>query len=138
MFAGTRIPVRRLMDHLDRGRDLEAFLEANPELKREVALAALALGLEALLREVPLEAGPQQRSLLPRLDADGVIINAEELAVDQVVGRRVRCPGCRKLVFKSWPDGWDGHAATQCRGVQGTVPETRKAEFKRNYAQLFR
>lgn len=138
VFAETRIPVRSLMEHLDRGKDLESFLEAHPELSRDVVLQALALGLEALLEQVPLERGPSQRSLLPRLDAAGVIVNAEELSVGQVVGKRVRCPACRMLVFQSWPEGWDAHAATRCRGVGGASPEARKSEFKRRYAQLFR
>lgn len=138
VFAETRIPVRSLMDHLDRGKDLDSFLAANPGLKREVALQALALGLEALLERVPLERGPQQRSLLPRLDEDGVIMNAEELSVGQVVGKRVRCPACRMLVFQSWPEGWDGHAGTVCRGIQGATASARKSDFKRRYAQLFR
>jgi uncharacterized protein (DUF433 family) len=138
VFAETRIPVRSLMDHLDRGKDLDSFLAANPGLNREVALQALALGLEALLERVPLERGPSQRSLLPRLDGDGVIVNAEELSVGQVVGKRVRCPACRMLVFQSWPEGWDGHAGTICRGIPGATASARKSEFKRRYAQLFR
>ena len=138
MFAGTRIPVTRLLEHLERGKSLEAFLEANSELQPEVALQALALGLEALVKQVPLEPGPSQRSLLPRLDAAGVIVNAEELSLGQVVGKRVRCPACRMLVFQSWPEGWDAHAATRCRGLTGTGAEARKANFKSRYAQLFR
>jgi hypothetical protein len=138
VFAGTRVPVSRLLEHLDRGKSLDAFLAAYPELSADVVLQALALGLEALVKEVPLERGPQQRSLLPRQDADGVIVNAEELSVGQVVGKRVRCPACRKLVFQSWPEGWDAHVATRCRGVQGSSAEARKSEFKRRYAQLFR
>lgn len=138
VFAGTRIPVGRLLEHLDRGRTLEAFLASHPDLAPETVHASLALALEALLREVPLERGPQQRSLLPRVDGEGVIVNAEELSVGQVVGKRVRCPACRKLVFQSWPEGWDAHSATRCRGVQGASAEARKTEFKRRYAQLFR
>jgi uncharacterized protein (DUF433 family) len=138
VFAGSDVPVRSLLEHLDRGRELEAFLTSHPELRREVVLQALALGLEALARDVPLEPGPQQRSLLPRTDAAGVIVNAEELSVGQVVGKRVRCPACRSLVFRSWPEGWDAHAAMRCRGIAGSAPEPRKAEFKRRYAQLFR
>jgi len=138
VFAETRIPVRSLMEHLDRGKDLESFFDAHPELPRDVVLGALALGLEALLKQVPLDRGPSQRSLLPRLDSAGVIVNAEELSVGQVVGKRVRCPACRMLVFQSWPEGWDAHAATRCRGIQGATPSARKSEFKRRYAQLFR
>lgn len=138
VFAGTRIPVRLLLEHLERGKDLSAFVAAHPELRPDVLSNALALGLEALLRDVPLEPGPSQRSLLPRLDPSGVIVNAEELSVGQVVGKRVRCPACRMLVFRSWPEGWDGHAALRCRGIQGGGPEARKSEFKRRYGQLFR
>jgi uncharacterized protein (DUF433 family) len=138
VFAGTQVPVRRLLEHLDRGKDLEGFLLAHPELRREVVLQAVALGIEALLQDVPLEPGPTQRSLLPRVDGSGVIVNAEELSVGQVVGKRVRCPACRVLVFRSWPEGWDGHAAERCRGIIGSDPEERKGEFKRRYGQLFR
>jgi uncharacterized protein (DUF433 family) len=138
VFAGTRVTVRSLLEHLDRGLELEAFLQSHPELPRELVSQALALGLEALLQDVPMERGQPQRSLLPRVDAAGAIINAEELSVDQVVGKKVRCPGCRMLVFRSWPEGWDAHAASRCRGVPAGDPEWRKAEFKRRYAQLFR
>jgi uncharacterized protein (DUF433 family) len=138
VFAGTRLPVRLLLEHLERGKGLDAFLAAHPELEPETLSHALALGVEALLRDVPLEPGPAQRSLLPRLDSAGVIVNAEELSVGQVVGRRVRCPACRMLVFRSWPEGWDGHAALRCRGIQANGPEARKSEFKRRFGQLFK
>lgn len=138
VFAGTQIPVRQLLEHLDRGKDLDTFAALHPELRAEVLQNALALGLEALLKAVPLEPGPTQRSLLPRHDSGGVIVNAEELSVDQVVGKRVRCPACRMLVFQSWPEGWDGHAAMRCRGIQTTGAAARKSEFKRRFGQLFR
>lgn len=138
VFAGTRVPIRALIDHLDRGRGLDAFLAAHDEIPRDVAEQVLALGLEALLKNVPLEPGPSQRSLLPRQDGGGVILNAEELSVGQVVGKRVRCPACRMLVFRSWPEGWDAHAATRCRGIPGNSQEARKFEFKRRYSHLFR
>jgi uncharacterized protein (DUF433 family) len=138
VFVGSDVPVRWLLEHLDRGKELETFLTAHPGLRREVVFQALALGLEALVGDLPLEPGPQQRSLLARTDSAGVIVNAEELSVGQVVGRRVRCPACRSLVFRSWPEGWDAHAAMRCRGITGSGPEARKAEFKRRYGQLFR
>jgi uncharacterized protein (DUF433 family) len=138
VFSGSRVPVRALLEHLDRGGDLQAFLAARPDLARDVVEQALALGLEALLERVPLEPVRRQAALLPRVDGAGVIINAEELVVDQVVGKRVRCPSCRMLVFRAWPEGWDAHAAMRCRGIPGTDPEARKAEFKRRFEQLFR
>lgn len=138
VFAGTRVPVRALMEHLDRGGDVEAFLTKYPSLKRDVALAAAALGLEALLSQVPLDPGPDQGSLLPRTDKQGAVVNAVELSAHQVVGKRVLCPACRSLVFRAWPEGWDSHAATRCRGLDRGHAEDRKAEFKRRYGYLFR
>jgi uncharacterized protein (DUF433 family) len=138
VFAGTRVPVRALLEHLDQGRDFDAFFDRYRSVPRDLAAAALALGLEALIHQVPTEPPPAQRSLLPRLDSSGAILNAEELRADQVIGRRVLCPGCRRLVFRSWPEGWDGHAAGRCRGLAGSGGEARKAEFKHRFGGLFR
>ena len=138
VFAGTRVAVRDLIEHLDRGGDLSSFLQRNPSLPPALALEACALGLEALAAQVPLDPPETQRSLLPRLDQKGAIINAEELTAPQVIGRRVLCPGCRALVFRSWPEGWDGHAAHRCRGLAGADPKARKLEFKRRFQTLFR
>ena len=138
VFAGTRVPVKSLIDHLDRGGTLEEFAARYPQVSKDTILAAMTLGLEALIPTVPLEPALTQGSLLPRLDPGGVIINPEELVAKQVVGRRVRCPACRALTFKSWPEGWDGHAAKRCRGLKGRDEASRKAEFKRRYEPLFR
>ncbi len=138
VFAGSRVPVRALIDHLDRGKSLDTFLEAHPEILRDAAEQALALGLESLLKTIPLEPAPSQASLLPRQNESGVILNAEELTAGLVTGKRVRCPACRSLIFQSWPEGWDAHAATRCRGLSGTQPGARKSEFKRRFAHLFR
>lgn len=137
MFAGTRIPVRALVDHLDRGGSLDEFVARYQQVSLEQAAAACALGLEALLHAVPLEPAEAQASLLPRLNAAGVIVNPEELSARQVVGRRVRCPACRALVFRSWPEGWDSHAAQRCRGLRSKEPAARKLEFKRRFEGLF-
>lgn len=138
VFAGSRVPVRALIDHLDRGKPIDAFFEAHPDVPRDTVEQALALGLEALLRSVPLEPAPTQASLLPRQNEGGVILNAEELTAGLVTGKRVRCPACRSLIFQSWPEGWDAHAATRCRGLTGKEPGARKSEFKRRFAHLFR
>ena len=92
VFAGSRVPVRALVEHLDQGGDLETFLDAHAGADREIVNAAIALGLEALLQQVPPEIPPAQRSLLPRVDASGAITNAEDLRADQVVGKKVLCP----------------------------------------------
>lgn len=138
VFAGTKVPVKSLIDHLDRGDSLDDFLHRHPPVARDVALAACALGLEALVAGVPLEPVLAQASLLPRVDGSGTVLNAEELVARQVVGKRVRCPACRSLIFKSWPEGWDGHAARKCRGIKARDDASRKAEFKRRFDHLFR
>lgn len=138
VFSGTRIPVARLIEHLDRGGSVAEFVRRHPQLAADQARAACALALEAFVETIPIEPAGEQASLLPRTNKAGVIVNAEELRAGQVVGRRVRCPACRTLVFRSWPEGWDSHAATKCRGLQGRERANRKAEFKRRYEPLFR
>ena len=129
--------MKNLMDHLERGGTLEEFAARYPQVSVDVAAAACALGLEMLLQAVPLEPVEEQASLLPRTTAAGVIINPEELGARQLIGRKVRCPACRALVFRSWPDGWDSHAAKKCRGLKGKDDAARKSEFKRRYNFLF-
>jgi len=69
---------------------------------------------------------------------DGTITNAADLVADQVAGQRVLCPGCREMIFASWPEGWDAHATHKCSGVSPDGTRARKAEFKRRFAGLFR
>ena len=52
-------------------------------------------------------------------DTNGVIVNAIELTVDDVVQERVLCPACRQKVFAMWPGGWDAHSAAPCAGLSG-------------------
>jgi uncharacterized protein (DUF433 family) len=42
VFAGTRVPVRSLFDHLEGGESIEDFLEGFPAVKREQVIAVLA------------------------------------------------------------------------------------------------
>ena len=44
-------------------------------------------------------------------DAQGAILNADELDVDDVANDRVLCPACADHVFEHWPFGWDAHSA---------------------------
>ena len=49
VFVGTRVPVRSLFDYLEAGDTLEEFLRQFPSVKREQAIAALDLALDALV-----------------------------------------------------------------------------------------
>jgi len=41
VFAGTRVPVRSLLDHLEDGDSIEHFLEGFPSVRREQVVAVL-------------------------------------------------------------------------------------------------
>ncbi|TME75318.1 MAG: DUF433 domain-containing protein [Chloroflexi bacterium] len=49
VFAGTRVPVQTLIDYLEAGDPLEAFLADFPSVSREHAVAVLELAKSALL-----------------------------------------------------------------------------------------
>ena len=49
VFAGTRVPVQTLIDYLEGGDSLEAFLDDFPSVSREHAVAVLELAKSALL-----------------------------------------------------------------------------------------
>ena len=51
VFAGTRIPVRILIEHLEAGDRLDEFLEDYPSVSREQAVSALEIAMEKLSRE---------------------------------------------------------------------------------------
>jgi len=138
VFAGTTVPVEALLDSVRRGEGLDRFLERHPDLTAEQVNSVLAYALGELIERERIPPIPPQGSLLPRVDERGVIVNAADLRPDQVVGKKVLCPACRSLVFKTWPDGWDAHAEHKCSGVTANDPARRKAEFKRRYGSLFR
>ncbi|MBK6862928.1 MAG: DUF433 domain-containing protein [Ideonella sp.] len=41
VFAGTRVPVKSLFDHLEAGDSLDVFLDDFPSVTRELAVAVL-------------------------------------------------------------------------------------------------
>ena len=41
VFAGTRVPVKSLFDHLEAGDSIKEFLEGFPSVKREQVIALL-------------------------------------------------------------------------------------------------
>lgn len=50
VFAGTRVPVDSLFDHLEAGDSLADFLEGFPSVRREQALAVLERARAQVLR----------------------------------------------------------------------------------------
>ena len=69
---------------------------------------------------------------------NGVIENAMDLTVNDVVQQRVRCPGC-STVFEMWPGGWDAHASYRCDAVAMLPSEAmRKKAYKGMFGHLFR
>jgi uncharacterized protein (DUF433 family) len=48
VFIGTRVPLRNLIDYLERGHDLDDFLDAFPSVSRDQAIAALEAAHEVL------------------------------------------------------------------------------------------
>jgi uncharacterized protein (DUF433 family) len=52
VFVGTRVPARTLLDYLEGGDTLDAFLEDFPSVTREQAVAALELGKSLLFDRV--------------------------------------------------------------------------------------
>jgi uncharacterized protein (DUF433 family) len=52
VFAGTRVPVRVLIDYLEQGKPLDTFLDDFPTVSRAQAIQILELAKEKLLHEV--------------------------------------------------------------------------------------
>ena len=48
VFVGTRVPLRNLIDYLERGHSLDGFLHAFPSVSRQQAVAALEAAHEVL------------------------------------------------------------------------------------------
>ncbi len=48
VFVGTRVPLRNLIDYLERGHSLAEFLDDFPSVSRDQAVAALDAAHEAL------------------------------------------------------------------------------------------
>ena len=51
VFAGTRVPVKTMIDYLEAGDSLEHFLTDFPSVSREQAVAALEIAKEALFQD---------------------------------------------------------------------------------------
>jgi uncharacterized protein (DUF433 family) len=49
VFAGTRVPIKTLFDHLEAGDAIETFLDDFPSVSRELAVAVLQEARAALI-----------------------------------------------------------------------------------------
>jgi uncharacterized protein (DUF433 family) len=58
VFAGTRVPVKNLLDYLAAGESLDNFLQQFPTVKREQAVALISLAEKLLLAHAH-EASPR-------------------------------------------------------------------------------
>ena len=52
-FAGTRVPVRTLLDYIEGGDSLDEFLEDFPTVARRQAVAFLEQSADAMLATIP-------------------------------------------------------------------------------------
>jgi uncharacterized protein (DUF433 family) len=50
VFVGTRVPLRNLIDYLERGHDLDEFLDDFPTVSRQQTIAALEAAHDIHLR----------------------------------------------------------------------------------------
>lgn len=55
VFAGTRVPFQTLLDYLEGGDSLDAFLDDFPTVSRELAVGALGMVNDGLITGRPVE-----------------------------------------------------------------------------------
>lgn len=48
VFVGTRVPLQNLFDYLERGHDIDEFVDAFPSVSREQAIVVLETAREVL------------------------------------------------------------------------------------------
>ncbi len=54
VFAGTRVPLRAMLDYLEAGDSLNEFLEHYPSVSKPQAIAALRQAEQTLVAHAPL------------------------------------------------------------------------------------
>jgi uncharacterized protein (DUF433 family) len=52
VFAGTRVPIANLFDHLEGGENINEFLEGFPPVTYAQAMEVIRLARQSLLREI--------------------------------------------------------------------------------------
>lgn len=68
VFAGTRVPFQTLLDYLEGGESLDAFLDDFPTVSRDLAVGALGMLNEGLITGRPVEYVSQLKGLLRGID----------------------------------------------------------------------
>jgi uncharacterized protein (DUF433 family) len=53
-FAGTRVPVRALLDYIEGGETLDEFLDQYPTVSRKQAVSFLEESVEAVMKKMLL------------------------------------------------------------------------------------
>lgn len=53
VFAGTRVPVQTLLDHIEAGETIDDFLEGFPSVTRDQVIAFLEAAKDRLLETLP-------------------------------------------------------------------------------------
>lgn len=59
VFAGTRVPIRSLFDHLEAGDSIDDFLEGFPSVRRDQVIALLEMSQERFFSPPDLENPPR-------------------------------------------------------------------------------
>ena len=138
VFKEHGIQIYRLTDLVaEMSKQKTPVRKASGEDLLQLVLLGKQVGQEHI---ADIESGVSAKSEAAKIqrDANGVILNAEQLTVDDVVKQKVQCPACQDYVFETWPYGWDAHAEFKCKGLEATSSEQRKVEFKEKYGHLFR
>ena len=52
-FAGTRVTVRTLLDHIEAGESIDVFLKDFPTVSRKQAIAFLEESADAMMEKIP-------------------------------------------------------------------------------------
>ena len=79
VFAGTRVPVRSLLDHLEGGDSIKEFLEGFPSVRREQVMA--------VLEDIEDLAVVQSRRSEPTIAHEEILAALAEAEADIAAGR---------------------------------------------------
>ncbi len=88
VFAGTRVPVKSLFDHLEGGDSIKHFLEGFPSVRREQAMA--------VLEDIDDLAVVQSRRSEPTIAHDQIVAMLKEAEADIAAGRLLSSESVRR------------------------------------------